>query len=178
MSDTTDSRPVSRSPRTGIGSIKAKRNPYRCPDRSASPGDPIPIVHDVPLPNGTLAMQVAVVRLANMPGWSKVETRSGTGCGLSPDDFDADETHQPREVMRAALRIALQLPAGDNSPLTASIYGAMPLPDRLADFSARAMVNALAQSSADCLHRLQPRTTGGSEHGNPNSSESGPRQPQ
>ena len=47
------------------------------------------IVYDVPLPNGALAMQVAVLRLANMPGWSKVETRSGTGCGLSPDDFDA-----------------------------------------------------------------------------------------
>jgi hypothetical protein len=52
----------------------------------------------------------------------------------------------------------------------------MPLPDRLADFSARAMVNALAQSAADCIHRLEPRATGGSEHGNPNSSESGPRQ--
>ena len=119
------------------------------------------ILRDVPLPHGAVAIRVAVTRLPDMPGWSKVETRSGPDCGLSLDDLDPQELHEPREVMRAALRLALQmLPPDHHGPLSASIYGAQPVPDRLADFSAQAMANALAESCASCYHRARP-TDGG-----------------
>ena len=60
------------------GPCRAKRNPYRFSGRS-EPGVPVPVVHDVPMPNGLLAMQVAVTRLTDMQGWSKVETWDGRG---------------------------------------------------------------------------------------------------
>src|SRR5664280_1027147 len=88
---------------------RAKRNPYRCPDQSAAPGDPMTILRDVPLPNGAVAIRVAVTRLPDMPGWSTVDTRGGPDCGLSVEDLDPRELHEPREVMRAALRIALHM---------------------------------------------------------------------
>ena len=69
------------------------------------------ILRDVPLPNGAVAIRVAVTRLPDMPGWSTVETRSGPDCGLSVEDLDPRELHEPREVMRAALRIALHMPS-------------------------------------------------------------------
>ena len=96
----------------------------------------MPIVHDVPMPNGLLAMRVAVTRLTDMPGWSKVETWDGAGCGLSPHDFDGQERRAAGQVMRAALVIALHLlPPGDIAPLHGS-FGVSPLPDRLADLTA------------------------------------------
>ena len=110
---------------------RARRNPYRLPGRSAGPGARGPIVHDVPLPNGLLAMRVAVTRLTDMPGWSMVETWDGAGCGLSPHDFDGQERRAAGQVMRAALVIALHLlPSGDIAPLQGS-FRASPLPDRL-----------------------------------------------
>jgi hypothetical protein len=144
---------------------RARKNPYRRPGRFTAPGDdPVPTtVHDVPLPNGLLEMQVVVTRLTDMPGWSKVATTwDGTECRMSPDDFDEQERHAPGEVMHAAVRIALHLlPPGDNGP-SGSIYGALPLPDRLADLAARAMVDALAASCTSCLHRIElPVAAGG-----------------
>ena len=67
------------------------------------------ILRDVPLPNGAVAIRVAVTRLPDMPGWSKVETRGGPDCGLSVEDLDPRELHEPREVRRAALGIALHM---------------------------------------------------------------------
>jgi len=82
-----------------------------------------------------------------MPGWSQLQTRSGTDCRMSLDDFDDRERQAPGEVMRAALRIAVHLlPPEYHGPVSASVYGAVPLPDRLADLTARAMVDALASS--------------------------------
>ena len=136
------------------GPCRAKRNPYRFSGRS-EPGVPVPVVHDVPMPNALLAMQVAVTRLTDMPGWSKVETWDGPGCGMSPHGFDEQERSAPGEVMRAALTIALHLlPPGDIAPLYGS-FCVSPLPDRLADLTARAMVNALAASSASCFQRVR-----------------------
>lgn len=136
------------------GLCRAKRNAYRLPDRSAATGAPVPIVYDVPLPNGLLAMRVAVTRLTDMPGWSKVETWDGAGCGLSPHDFDERERRAAGQVMRAALVIALHLlPPGDIAPLHGS-FRVSPLPDRLADLTALAMVDALTASSASHLRRI------------------------
>ena len=135
---------------------RARANPYRPRGRHPASSDyPVPtMVHDVPLPNGLLAMQVVVTRLTDMPGWSKVATTWDDTCRISPDDFDEQERYAPWEVMRASLRIALHLlPPGQDRPISASVYGAFPLPDRLADFAARAMVDALATSCADCFHR-------------------------
>jgi hypothetical protein len=39
--------------------------------------------------------------------------------------------------------------------MSASVYGASPLPDRLADLTARAMLDALAASCGSCLHRVE-----------------------
>ena len=136
------------------GLCRAKRNAYRLPDRSAATGAPVPIVYDVPLPNGLLAMRVAVTRLTDMPGWSKVETWDGAGCGLSPHDFDERERRAAGQVMRAALVIALHLlPPGDIAPLHGS-FRVSPLPDRLADLTALAMVDALTASIASHLRRI------------------------
>ena len=89
-----------------------------------------------------------------MPGWSQPQTRSGTDCRMSLDDFDDRERHAPGEVMRAALGIAVHLlPPEYHEPVSASVYGAVPLPDRLADLTARAMVDALATSCTGCFHR-------------------------
>lgn len=141
------------------GLSRAKRNPYRYFVRSGSDGGPVPVVHDVPLPNGLLAMQVAVTRLTDMSGWSKIETWDGPGCGLSPHDFDEKERAAPGEVMHAALQIALHLlPPGDFAPLYGS-FCVSPLPDRLADLTARAMVDALAASSATCCQRQRIPST-------------------
>ena len=144
----TQSTPAAKS-----GLSRAKRNPYRYSGRSES-GGPVPVVHDVPLPNGLLAMHVAVTRITGMSGWSKVETWDGPGCGLSPHDFDEKERAAPGEVMRAALQLALHLlPPGDvASPLYGS-FCVSPLPDRLADLTARAMVDALTASTATCCQR-------------------------
>ena len=141
------------------GLSRAKRNPYRSSVRSES-GGPVPVVHDVPLPNGLLAMHVAVTRITGMSGWSKVETWDGPGCGLSPHDFDEKERAAPGEVMHAALRLALHLlPPGDFAPLYGS-FCVSPLPDRLADLTARAMVDALTVSVATCCQRhREPSTT-------------------
>ena len=139
------------------GPCRAKRNPYRLSGRS-EPGVPVPVVHDVPMPNGLLAMQVAVTRLTDMQGWSKVETWDGPGCGMSPHGFDEQERSAPAEVMHSALSIALHLlPPGDVAPLYGS-FCVSPLPDRLADLTARAMVDALAASSASCFQRLGEAT--------------------
>ena len=141
------------------GPCRAKRNPYRLSGRSES-GGPVPVVHDVPLPNGLLAMHVAVTRITDMSGWSKLETWDGPGCGLSPHDFDEKERAAPGEVMRAALQLALHLlPPGDFAPLYGS-FCVSPLPDRLADLTARAMVDALTASVATCCQRhREPSTT-------------------
>jgi len=139
------------------GPCRAKRNPYRFSGQS-EPGVPVPVVHDVPMPNGLLAMHVAVTRLTDMQGWSKVETWDGSGCGMSPHSFDEQERNAPAEVMHAALSIALHLlPPGDVAPLYGS-FCVSPLPDRLADLTARAMVDALAASSASCFQRLGEAT--------------------
>ena len=58
--------------------------------------------------------------------------------------------------MRAALRTAVHvLPPGDNGPMSGSIYAALPLPERLADLTARAKVDAPAASCGGCLHRIE-----------------------
>ena len=147
------------TPAAWSGLSRAKRNPYRYSVRSES-GGPVQVVHDVPLPNGLLAMHVAVTRITGMSGWSKVETWDGAGCGLSPHDFDEKERSAPGEVMHAALQIALHLlPPGDFAPLYGS-FCVSPLPDRLADLTARAMVDALTASVATCCQRhREPSTT-------------------
>ena len=133
---------------------RARPNPYRLPRENAAPGEPPPIIHDVPLPDGQLAMQVWVTRLPGMPGWSQLQTRSGTDCRMSLDDLDDRERHAPGEVMRAALQIAVHLlPPEYHGPVSASAHSAVPLPDRLADLTARAMVDALATSCTGCHHR-------------------------
>ena len=53
--------------------------PTGSPAGPRGPGARGPIVHDVPLPNGLLAMRVAVTRLTDMPGWSMVETWTERG---------------------------------------------------------------------------------------------------
>ena len=56
--------------------------------------------------------------------------------------------------MHAALVIALHLlPPGDSAPLYGS-FSVSPLPDRLADLTALAMVDALSASSGSCFRRI------------------------
>jgi len=138
---------------TKPGLRRAKRNPYRLPGWSAAPGAAV-LVHDVPLPNGLLAMRVAVTRLTDMPGWSKVETWDEAESGMSPHDFDEQERRAAGQLMNAALVIALHLlPPGYSAPLYGS-FSVSPLPDRLADLTAFAMVDALSTSSGSCFRRI------------------------
>ena len=80
---------------------------------------------------------------------------------MSPHGFDEQERSAPAEVMHSALSIALHLLPGDIAPLYGS-FCVSPLPDRLADLTARAMVDALAASSASCFQRLGEATN---QHG-------------
>jgi hypothetical protein len=74
--------------------------------------------------------------------------------GMSPHDFDEQERRAAGQLMHAALVIALHLlPPGDSAPLYGS-FSVSPLPDRLADLTALAMVDALSASSGSCFRRI------------------------